>query len=69
MGTNEKMSPIGQPVPEWPVADAERARRYYRNALGFEMDGFITQANRLGPSHAAPLILTTLDRYPPPAAA
>jgi predicted enzyme related to lactoylglutathione lyase len=30
-----KMSPIGKPVPELPVADVERAQQHYRDALGF----------------------------------
>ncbi|MBB6142634.1 putative glyoxalase superfamily protein PhnB [Silvibacterium bohemicum] len=31
------MSFIGQPVPELPVADVERAQQHYRDALGFEI--------------------------------
>jgi predicted enzyme related to lactoylglutathione lyase len=31
----EKLSFIGQPVPELPVADVERAQQHYRDALGF----------------------------------
>jgi uncharacterized glyoxalase superfamily protein PhnB len=37
MCTNEKRKPIGQPVPELPVADVERAQQHYRDALGFEI--------------------------------
>jgi hypothetical protein len=37
MGTKEKMSLIGRPVPELPVADVERAQQHYRDALGFEI--------------------------------
>lgn len=37
MGTREKMTSIGQPVPELPVADVERAQQHYRDALGFEI--------------------------------
>ncbi len=33
----EKMSTIGQPVPELPVVDVERAQQHYRDALGFEI--------------------------------
>ena len=33
----EKKTAIGQPVPELPVADVERAQRHYRDALGFEI--------------------------------
>src|SRR6266571_5022121 len=31
------MNSIGQPVPELPVADVERAQQHYRDALGFEI--------------------------------
>ena len=37
MGTKEKMTSIGQPVPELPVADVEHAQQHYRDALGFEI--------------------------------
>jgi uncharacterized glyoxalase superfamily protein PhnB len=33
----KKMTPMGKPVPELPVADVERAQQYYRDALGFEV--------------------------------
>jgi catechol 2,3-dioxygenase-like lactoylglutathione lyase family enzyme len=33
----KKMSFIGRPVPELPVADVERAQQHYRDALGFEV--------------------------------
>src|SRR5205809_4689200 len=33
----KKMRSIGQPVPELPVADVERAQQHYRDALGFEI--------------------------------
>jgi uncharacterized glyoxalase superfamily protein PhnB len=31
------LSKIGRPVPELPVEDVERAQRYYRDILGFEI--------------------------------
>ena len=31
------MTSIGQPVPELPVTDVERAQQHYRDALGFEI--------------------------------
>lgn len=37
MAANENTSPIGQPVPELPVADVERAQQHYRDALGFQI--------------------------------
>jgi len=30
------LTTIGQPVPELPVADVERAQQHYRDALGFD---------------------------------
>ena len=33
----DKANAMGQPVPELPVADVERAQRHYRDALGFEI--------------------------------
>ena len=37
MGATEKMTSIGKPVPELPVADVERAQQHYRDVLGFEI--------------------------------
>lgn len=37
MSTQAKLTSIGQPVPELPVADVERAQQHYRDALGFEI--------------------------------
>lgn len=37
MNAKEKMSSIGQLVPELPVTDVERAQQHYRDALGFEI--------------------------------
>ena len=37
MGAKEKLSSIGHPVPELPVADVERAQQHYRDALGFKI--------------------------------
>ena len=38
MSTKEKMTALGQPVPELPVVDVERAQQHYRDALGFEIN-------------------------------
>ena len=32
-----KLTRVGPPVPELPVADVERAQQHYRDALGFEI--------------------------------
>jgi predicted enzyme related to lactoylglutathione lyase len=37
VGAKEKMTSIGRPVPELPVADVERAQQHYRDALSFEI--------------------------------
>ena len=37
MGAKEKMTSLGRPVPELPVADVECAQQHYRDALGFEI--------------------------------
>ena len=37
MDAKAKMTSIGQPVPELPVVDVERAQQHYRDALGFEI--------------------------------
>jgi catechol 2,3-dioxygenase-like lactoylglutathione lyase family enzyme len=37
MSPTQPLTPIGQPVPELPVLDVERAQRHYRDALGFEI--------------------------------
>jgi uncharacterized glyoxalase superfamily protein PhnB len=47
VGAKEKMSSIGQPVPELPVADVERAQHYYRDALGFEI-GWLYPGEEIG---------------------
>jgi catechol 2,3-dioxygenase-like lactoylglutathione lyase family enzyme len=37
VGAKEKLTVIGHPVPELPVADVERAQQHYRDVLGFEI--------------------------------
>jgi uncharacterized glyoxalase superfamily protein PhnB len=46
MSVNPRV-PIGQPVPELPVADVERAQRHYREALGFEI-GWLYPDKQIG---------------------
>ena len=38
MSARDHLTLIGQPVPELPVADVERAQEHYRDALGFEIE-------------------------------
>jgi hypothetical protein len=47
VGAKEKMSSIGQPVPELPVADVQRAQHHYRDALGFEI-GWLYSGKEIG---------------------
>jgi hypothetical protein len=47
VGTKEKICSIGQPVPELPVADVERAQQHYRDALGFEI-GWLYPGKEIG---------------------
>jgi predicted enzyme related to lactoylglutathione lyase len=35
--SRKQLTSIGQPVPELPVTDVERAQQHYRDALGFEI--------------------------------
>ncbi len=41
------LSKIGQPVPELPVEDVERAQRYYHDVLGFEI-GWLSPGKEIG---------------------
>ena len=47
MNPNESLTMIGQLVPELPVADVERAQRYYRDVLGFEI-GWLYEGKEIG---------------------
>jgi uncharacterized glyoxalase superfamily protein PhnB len=47
MSVKEKMSAIGKPVPELPVADVERAQQHYRDAFGFEI-GWLYPGKEIG---------------------
>jgi hypothetical protein len=46
-----KMNSIGQPVPDLPVADVERAQQHYRDVLGFEI-GSLYPGKEIGACHA-----------------
>ena len=47
MNQKELLTTIGQPVAELPVADVERAQRYYRDVLGFEI-GWLYPGKEIG---------------------
>jgi uncharacterized glyoxalase superfamily protein PhnB len=64
VGTDEKTSAIGQPVPELPVADVERAQRYYRDALGFEI-GWLYAGEEVGAVSRGNVTIFFRKRIPP----
>ena len=47
MTTKQSLTSIGQPVPELPVTDVERAQQHYRDALGFEI-GWLYSGKEIG---------------------
>ena len=47
MTHKESLTTLGQPVPELPIADVEKAQRYYRDVLGFEI-GWLYQGKEIG---------------------
>jgi len=47
MKQHESLTTIGQPVPELPVSDVERAQQYYRDVLGFEV-GWLEPGKEIG---------------------
>lgn len=47
MSERQRLSPMGQPVPELPVADVERAQQHYRDVLGFEI-GWLDPTKQIG---------------------
>ena len=64
MSANEKLSPIGPPVPELPVADVERAQQHYRDALGFEI-GWLEPDKGIGSVSRGKAVLFFRKRTPP----
>ena len=64
MGAEEKMSSIGQPVPELPVADVERAQQHYRDALGFEI-GWLYPGKEIGAVSRGDVAIFFRKRKPP----
>ncbi len=64
MGMKEKMSSIGQPVPELPVADVERAQQHYRDALGFQI-GWLYPGKEIGAVSRGNVAIFFRKRKPP----
>ncbi|HEY2457881.1 MAG TPA: VOC family protein [Candidatus Acidoferrum sp.] len=64
MGVKEKMKPIGQPVPELPVVDVERAQQHYRDVLGFEI-GWLYSGKEIGAVSRDNVAIFLRKRKPP----
>lgn len=64
MSTRQPLTPIGQPVPELPVADVERAQRHYRDALGFEI-GWLYGGGEMGAVSRGNVAIFFRKRTPP----
>ena len=64
MGAKEKLNSIGQPVPELPVADVERAQQHYRDALGFEI-GWLYPGKEIGAVSRPGVAIFFRKRTPP----
>jgi catechol 2,3-dioxygenase-like lactoylglutathione lyase family enzyme len=64
MGATVKINSIGQPVPELPVADVERAQQHYRDALGFEI-GWLYPGKEIGAVSRDKAVIFFRKREPP----
>ena len=64
MGAAEKRASIGQPVPELPVAEVERAQQHYRDALGFEI-GWLYPGKEIGAVSRDKVVIFLRRRTPP----
>jgi uncharacterized glyoxalase superfamily protein PhnB len=65
ISAKEKLTSIGPPVPELPVADVERAREHYRDALGFEM-GWLYPGKEIGAVLRGNVVTLFLRKREPP---
>jgi uncharacterized glyoxalase superfamily protein PhnB len=64
VSANEKMTSMGPPVPELPVADVERAQQHYRDALGFEI-GWLYPGKEIGAVSRDKATIFFRQRTPP----
>ena len=64
VSTKPSLTSIGQPVPELPVADVERAQQHYRDALGFEI-GWLDVDNGIGAVSRGKVAIFFRKRTPP----
>lgn len=58
------MTPLSAPVPELPVKDVERAQRYYRDVLGFEIN-WLEPDKGIGAVSRPPIAIFFRRRQPP----
>ena len=63
MSKREPLSTIGQPVPELPVVDVERAQQYYRDELGFEI-GWLSPGKEIGAVSRGDVAIFVLSTKP-----
>ena len=64
MSTKGKLTAIGQPVPELPVADVERAQQHYRDTLGFEV-AWLYEDKEIGAANRGNVAIFFRKRKPP----
>lgn len=64
MDTKWSPTSIGQPVPELPVVDVERAQQHYRDALGFEI-GWLDPSREIGAVSRGSVAIFFRRRTPP----
>jgi|SRR5579884_4300351 len=65
VGAEEKRSLIGgQPVPELPVADVERAQQHYRDVFGLEI-GWLYPGGEIGAVSRGNVVIFFRRRTPP----
>lgn len=64
MSGSKPLTPLGTPVPELPVADVERAQRYYHEVLGFEIN-WLDPGKEIGAVSRAPAVLFFRKKQPP----
>lgn len=64
MGEKAKTTSIGQPVPELPVADVERAQQHCRDRLGFEI-GWLEPDKGIGAVSLGRVAIFFRKRHPP----
>jgi predicted enzyme related to lactoylglutathione lyase len=64
LSTKQSLTLIGQPVPELPVTDVERAQQHYRDALGFEI-GWVYPGKEIGAVSRGNAAIFFRKRTPP----